>query len=342
MERILKSKYKILDKIFEDPSSITYKGEHVDQAIPLVIKIFRRNFLNSTLIKKIKKDIPPISRLSHPSIPRLLDGDYGWQGFYFIREFVDGTDISSMEKPFDALAACDIAAKVCEALSVAHSNGICHGNLTPNNVFVGTDKNIKVTDFGIKALVFSSHEKKASLLLEDNARYMSPEEIMGEDPAPASDIYKTGLLIYYMLTGKLPFTGKNNMEIAVKRIKESPVPPSSVNSKVPRFLDDIVLKCLETEPLLRFESAGQLKESLDNKAVITPKRIEIETQNIAYAPAEKNAGKTDEKQEDIFAEPENVRTEGKTNLLRWIFIAVLIAAATGIIYSLVQIFITGD
>ena len=343
MERILKSKYKILDKIAENSYAITYKGELIETNAPLVIKIFKRNFLNSPLIKVLKKNIPALSRLSYPSIPRLIDGDYGWQGFYFIREFVDGKTLGETSTPMETEDAIKTAIGICEAVSFAHSQNIIHGNLTVNNVFIDPGGSAKIADFGIFSTVYGSFEKKAELFFYDGAAYLSPEEILGEKATISSDIYRIGLILYKMITGALPYKNGNALFSSMKKIKESPEAPSRINQKVPKYLDDIILKCLDPEQMLRFESADVLKVCLENRSVPPKQKQEVEIQNIDYIIEKEVKEKEEEKEkrEDEIAANEEEPGE-KINLVKWIILAVLVAASTGIIYALIQMILSGE
>ena len=343
MDRILKSKYKILGKLNENDRSITYRGSHAETGINLLIKIFKRNFLSSSLTKKLKKEISILSKFDYPSVPKLLDGDYGWQGFYFVREFVEGRDLSDLKAPLEIEKASAIAAKVCEALTASHSRGIVHGNLTPNNIFL-EGGSVKITDFGINAAVNSSFEKRSALLMNGTAAYLSPEEVLGQEPDIPSDIYKVGLFLYLTMTGTLPFSEEKSPLLAsLKRVKQVPPVPSSVNSKIPKYMDDIIMKCLEIDPLLRFGSAELVKHSLENNALMVPKNFSIDMPEVGYVQSEEKEQPAEKKQkaeEKEFDEAE--KSSPKINLFRWIIAAFLIALAAGIAYSLIQIFMLGE
>ena len=343
MDRILKSKYKIIEKLNENDRSITYKGSHAETGISLLIKIFKRNFLSSSLTKQLKKEISVLSKFDHPSVPKLLDGDYGWQGFYFVREFVEGHDMGSQKLPLDIEKTSNIAAKVCEALTASHSRGIVHGNLTPKNIFF-EGGSVKITDFGINAAVNSSFEKRSALLMNGTAAYLSPEEILGQAPDISSDIYKVGLFLYLALTGVLPYSEeKSPLLLSLKRIRQSPPLPSSVNPKIPKYMDDIIMKCLETDPLLRFESAEQVKQSLENNILMIPKTFSIDMPEFSYVQSQEKEQPKEKKlkaEEKQFDEAE--KSAPKANLFRWIIAAFLVAVAAGIAYSLIQILLIGE
>ncbi len=338
MERILKSKYKTAAKIAETTSHITYKGVLVDTNKPIIVKIYKREFLNSPLIKRIKKDTTALTRLEHPSIPRLMDGDYGWQGYYFVREMVDGRSVSEMELPLDHETVTEVAVAVCDILSYAHGQGIVHGGISPNNIFATKGRGISLSDFCIKYMVAGPLEERAKLLLDSSAVYTAPEVILGSDPTVLSDIYQLGLVMYLMCTGELPFSaGASGIAGASSALTAEIKPPSSRNNKVPRYMDDIIMTCLNKDPLLRFKSADQLKESLNSKVLL------LEKMEVFEMPAMPSISEEPEIRQEV---PEPVRgaelPKKRSGIMKWIMFALWIAIISGIVYSLVNFFMFGD
>ncbi len=344
MERILKSKYKILEKVFESESHVTYKGIYVDSDKPLLIKIYKRELLNSLLIKKLKKDIQSLSKIEDSHIPRLIDGDYGWQGFYFIREYVDGPSIDEQKKPLEIETASKIMIKACQILSQIHSLGIVHGSFTANNIFYSKGGKVSVSDFGINSSVFGEMDQKAKLLFDNGSKYLAPEVILGEEPTVLSDIYQAGVTLYYLLTGEFPQKNTLGLASSLENIKGAFPPPSSINNKIPKYLEEIVMHCLEKDPLLRFESASQLASSLENKALMINRLEEFELSEINFQTEEEPEQKENNATSDVIKLPDSIKSEtgGKINIFRWVMFAVWIAIAAGIIYSLINIFVLGE
>ena len=150
MERLLKSRYRIKNKIGEGPFSVTYRGSYLDKDDPLIIKIYKRSVLSSSIIKSVKKKVRALCSLNHPNVAKVIDGDYGWQGFYFVRSFVHGRTLAELMedgKKIGVDRAVGIMTGICEALNAAHSKGIIHGALNPNNVFVDENDAVLLTDF---------------------------------------------------------------------------------------------------------------------------------------------------------------------------------------------------
>jgi serine/threonine protein kinase len=163
MERFLKSRYKIGEPLGETPFSATYKGFYLGTQKPVVIKIYKRGILNNRLIKSMRNRLKILLAFFHPSIAKLIDGDYGWQGFYFVREFIEGKSVGEILKEnrtFTLEDALNIGIEVCKVLKFCHQNNMVHGALNPNNIFIDQQGIVKVTDFVVEGEIKESNEQK--------------------------------------------------------------------------------------------------------------------------------------------------------------------------------------
>ncbi|HTY13957.1 MAG TPA: serine/threonine-protein kinase [Candidatus Omnitrophota bacterium] len=260
MDRLLKSKFKIKEKIGENPFSLTYLGTTLSGEKPVVIKIYKRGTLNSVLIKSMKQKVKQLQEIAHPGIARLLDGDYGWQGFYYVREYVNGLDLAAYLKahrpaPEDSML---LLGEIASAIQFAHRNGIIHGALKPRNIFIDEDRKIRITDFVIEGEIKESMPQKAAFILE-SGEYASPEEILGNPARESSDIYSLGLVLLEMLTGSNPFRGLPQNKLSGRLPS---LPP------VPKYIDEILYKALSIDPLLRFSTVEELEESIKNRSLV--------------------------------------------------------------------------
>jgi len=326
MERFLKSKYKIGDQIGESPFSITYKGTTLDGERPLVIKIYKRALLNNELIKIVKKKVRNLREISHHNIAKILDGDYGWQGFYFVREFIEGkslAEIMDIKDPLDVSKATKIAQSICEALHPAHEMGVIHGALKPENVFLASGNVVKVADFVVYGALRAGPSQTSKTIME-RAKYLSPEEVKGEEPKKASDIYLIGVLLYQMLTARHPFEG-SELDVALAHIKEEPEPPTKFNSKIPDHLEDIIYKAMEKDPMLRFESVAELLSSLKSKSV-------VDSRHVIHIPDISLDTSIDVAKEKELSEDEG-KGKKKNRLKFWLILLVSAAVLTGIWYA---------
>lgn len=272
MEHILKSRYKIGEKLSENPFSVTYQGFLVGTEDPVVIKIYKRGTLNSVLIKNMRHKVRELASLNYPGLAKLLDGDYGWQGFYYVREYINGqtlAEILSREKRMKTEKAIGIAIEIGKALEITHKAGIVHGALSLNNIFVDREGMVKLADFIIEGEIKEALPMKVLALMESSS-YSAPEELLGVPASIFSDIYSLGLILFEVLTGQKPFA-QEKLAGALNRLENSPMFLREADASLPRYLEEIINRALEKEPRLRFPSISFLRESLENKVVIFPK-----------------------------------------------------------------------
>ena len=276
MEQLLKSRYTIGNKISESNFSVTYRGTYVGTEKPLIIKIYKRGTLNSSLIKGMKFSVKDFSLISHPSIAKLIDGDYGWQGFYYIREYVTGKSLRERlaAGKIEVDQAVLIIEQILSALETTHAKGVLHGSLTPENIFIDERGGVKVTDFVIKGEIKEALPQKIQELMTGLA-YASPECLEGAPLTPSSDLYSVGLLMYELLAGQ-PLLRNGGIAAHLRKM-QCPCLVSRQNlSFLPGYLGDILFKLLQRDPILRFQTAGEVRESLANKALPLPPKINDE------------------------------------------------------------------
>jgi len=315
VERLLKSKFKIGNKIGENPFSLTYLGTTLSGEQPVVVKIYKRGTLNSVLIKSMKQKVKSLTEINHPGIARLYDGDYGWQGFYYVREFIAGQSLKDYLKTHrpDVDEAVRLINDITVNLAHAHQKGIIHGALKPSNIFLDNQMRPKLADFIIEGEVKESMPQKAIFILE-GSDYASPEEIYGSPANRASDIYSLGTILYEMLTGVPPFKGNPQKKI-------SGIVPNLPS--LPKYVEDILLKALNNDPLLRFKSAEEIIESIKRRNLVEFK------ENWDLPPVElENTLRAEEKA----VIP--VRQERKRSF--FILFILIFTVLAGIIYSLIN------
>jgi len=327
MERLLKSRYRIGDKIGESPFCVTYRGSYLDRNDPLIIKIYKRSVLSSSIIKSVKKKVRALCSLSHQNIAKVIDGDYGWQGFYFVRSFVSGRTLSDMvasEGKLSVETAERIITGVCEALSAAHSKGILHGALNPDNVFIDDSNAPVLTDFIIVGEMRAAVKERSEMMFSASS-FLSPEEIGGRVAGFSSDIYAAGLLLYYMLAGQNPLNGPTGLETSLKILKETPVELRRTRGDVPDYLESIAFKAMEKDPLMRFRSVSDMLSSIKSRALKADRLLGDEPCAINLEGIIDTAG-TGESEAKIEQE------EQRPNFLL-AAVVIFIAAAVGIGYA---------
>ncbi|MFC1568153.1 serine/threonine protein kinase [Candidatus Margulisiibacteriota bacterium] len=336
MERFLKSRYKIGDKISENPFSVTYRGSMLENGRPVVIKIYKRGTLNSKLINRMKQKVKELSLIKHHGIARLIDGDYGWQGFYYVREYVEGQSLEQLLASKDGVGeerARAIAEEVCRALESAHAKGIVHGALKPSNVFVDKKGLVKVADFVIEGQIKEAMPQKVVSIMDDG-RHLSPEELGGQAASASSDIYALGALLGEMLLPQAPLS-KKGLAGGLKKMKQNPLLEDELLARVPRYLQDIIGKALQADPQLRFASATSFRESLENKNLVEMTAAHEEYVKIFENTVTQFGG------EDISRESESLRDLGRVRLRwgkekhrNWILAFILgVALISGMVYA---------
>lgn len=334
MERFLKSRYRIAERIGESPFSFTYKGYLIGTEVPVVIKIYKRSALNSPLINKLRPKVTKIISLDHPNIARVIDGDYGWQGFYFVREYVEGDDLEKVLAGGipDLTSAVEMIKQVISALMVVHQEDLIHGALSARNIFLA-GKEVKVTDFILEPAVRINPALLAAAATI-NSSYMSPEQIKGEQITAASDIYSAGVIFYRLVTGRLPFDGGSGLDIALKHLSEEIVPPSRHNSAVPAHIENIIMKMLEKDPLQRISKASDVLESL-NKSRLVFNLPNQEFVNMIYDEDVEPIEYRKEIEEPKKRPPVRTAKKKKRNKLALLILFVLIAIASGLWYAFI-------
>jgi serine/threonine-protein kinase len=189
--------------------------------------------------------------------------------------------------------------------------------------------------------VIGGVEQRAGLLLTDESRLFSPELVLGKEFSRSSDIYQAGTTLYYLLTGEMPFKDKKGLALSATALKKQPLPPSAINPKVPKYLDDIVMMSLYKDPMMRFESAEQFVESINNHE-IAKKGIDISGFPEMEKVIPEEAGSDTEPEKAEIKKAVSGKPEKSYNFFRWVMIAVWTAIAAGIIYSLINIFVMGE
>jgi serine/threonine protein kinase len=215
---------------------------------------------------RFKREIEILAKLDHPAVPKV----YGWglnEGeLYFLCEYIDGRDLKAEIKtrgPWPAAEAAELAARVADVLAFAHSRGIIHRDVKPNNVMIGKDNTIFLLDFGVARASGQGMETLTRTgMVIGTPDYMSPEQFSSNRVDERSDIYSLGVLLYELVTGQMPFEGETPIAIAMKHIQEIPSPPRLIRKDVPAWLERLILKCLEKDRKNRFGSAAELATEL--------------------------------------------------------------------------------
>ncbi|TKJ31497.1 MAG: hypothetical protein CEE40_01550 [Chloroflexi bacterium B3_Chlor] len=263
-EILLKGRYRQLAEIGRGERTVTYKAQDTSLNRAIVVKVLRERFATEQdSVDRFQNAARAMAGLSHPNIVAIHDIGSDRDLHYVVTEYVEGQNLESLlasQAPLTPEEALDIAIPVCAALDTTHRAGHVHGQLTPRNILLTRDQQVKVSDFGVVDAPLSAREQSPSLYA---AHYLSPEQAMGRRAIPASDVYTLGVILYEMLAGRPPFTGDGFSAIAEKHIREEPDPLSQANPQVPGSLSALVHRALAKTSTARYKTASDLEEALN-------------------------------------------------------------------------------
>ena len=215
-------------------------------------------------VERFRREASAAAGLSHPNIVTVYDRGEAEGSYYIVMEHLPGPDLKAIIRQRGKLAprqAVDAALQVLAALSAAHRRNVIHRDIKPQNVLVAEDGHLKVTDFGIARAGDDAGMTEVGSVI-GTAQYLSPEQARGEDVTTASDCYSVGILLYELLTGRVPFDGEKPVAVAMRQINEVPVSPRVIVPQIPPQLSDIVMKALEKRPGSRYRTAEEFSDAL--------------------------------------------------------------------------------
>ncbi len=270
--RLLSGRYELLEKIGDGGMAVVYKGKDRLLNRFIAIKILRPEFTkDATFVENFKRESQAAAGLTHPNIVGVYDVGREGNINYIVMELIEGrtlNDIIEDEAPMDYKKVIDISKQVASALKIAHKNKIIHRDVKPHNIMITNDGIVKLADFGIARAVNDATLSTGSKIV-GSVHYFSPEQARGNYVDERSDIYSLGIVMYEMLTGKVPFDGENPVTVALKHINEEITPPSELVAGIPPALERCVMKATSKYQTNRYSSAEELIEELDNISFVT-------------------------------------------------------------------------
>lgn len=262
-ETILNGRYRLVAQQGTGGMSVIYRAIDERLGRTVAIKILRPSLTSDpAFLERFVNEARSVANLAHPNIVTVHDVGNDGQAHYIVMELVDGQDLKKIIRTFGALGverSLKIAIQLCAGIGFAHRSGLVHADVKPQNILVKEGDEVKVTDFGIAQAWSDTH---ASSGLEEmvwgSPHYFAPEQARGERPTPAADVYSIGIVLFEMLTGRLPYTGTSHRELALAHI-QSPIPlVSEFNPAVPESLVRVVHNAMRKEPHARYSMADQL------------------------------------------------------------------------------------
>jgi beta-lactam-binding protein with PASTA domain/predicted Ser/Thr protein kinase len=265
-DTMIDGRYRVLKRIGSGGMAEVYCAEDQQLGRRVALKLLHRRFADDEqFVERFRREASSAAGLSHPNIVGIFDRGE-WDGTYYIAmEFVEGRTLKDIVRERGAAppeAAADITLQILRAARFAHKRGIVHRDIKPHNVLIDNEGRVRVTDFGIARAGVSDMTETGSVM--GTAQYLSPEQAQGKPVDARSDLYSTGIVLYELLTGRVPFDAESPVSVALMQVSEPPVPPMEVNPEVPPALDAVTLRAMEKDPGRRYQDADEFIAALES------------------------------------------------------------------------------
>lgn len=262
---VIAGRYEILELIAEGGMSTVYRARRQADGAIVALKILRDQYAaDREFLERFAREAHAAETLTHPNIVRVHETGQDGTTYFLAMEYVDGIDLKVHLRRIGRLEAGDaerIARAVCDALDYAHRQGIVHRDIKPQNILMASDGTVKVADFGIARAMAAVTITQTGTVL-GSVQYMSPEQARGAGVGRASDVYALGVVLFEMLTGRVPFEGESPIAIALKHLHDAPPRAREIEPSVPRRLEGIILKATAKRSEDRYTSARDMATDL--------------------------------------------------------------------------------
>lgn len=270
----LGGRYEVEQRIGGGGMAVVYKAHDNLLNRTVALKLLRSQFgHDDEFINRFRREAQAAASLSHPHVVNVYDVGEEDEIQYIVMEYVEGQTLKELitqEGPLNIEDAIQIASQICDALEHAHHNHIIHRDIKPHNILIGKRGRIKVTDFGIARAVTSATITHTGSVI-GSVHYFSPEQARGGISGEKSDIYSLGIVLYEMVTGKVPFSGDSPISVALKHLQEEIVPPRQMNPDIPQSVENVIFRALVKDPLHRYQSAKEMQRDL--RTCLNPERL---------------------------------------------------------------------
>ncbi|MCS7172283.1 MAG: PASTA domain-containing protein [Armatimonadetes bacterium] len=266
---VLAGRYELLEPVGQGGMATVFRARRLTDGAVVAVKVLHEHHAHDReFVERFQREARAASQLRHPNIVPVLESGSDRGVHFIVMEFVEGTDLKTLLRRRGRLREEEvvrIAVEVCKALAYAHARGIVHRDIKPQNILITPEGAVKVTDFGIARAATSATITEAGTVL-GSVHYLAPEQALGNPVGPGADLYALGVVLYELLTGRLPFEGESPIAIALRHVHDLPPPPRSVNPEISPRLEGIVLRSLAKSPLHRYRSAEELSADLEGRS----------------------------------------------------------------------------
>ena len=258
-DQVIDGRYRVISRLGSGGMADVYLVEDEQLGRKVALKLLHGRFSEDPgFVERFRREAQAAASLQHPNVVGVFDRGAFNDTYYIAMEYLPGRSLKQLilqEAPLEPVRAIDIALQILKATRFAHRRGVIHRDLKPHNVIVDESDNAKVTDFGIARAGASDMTETGSIM--GTAQYLSPEQAQGHAVSETSDLYSVGVVLYEMLTGRVPFDAESAVTIALKHVSEAPTPPSTINPSIPPALEQVVLWALNKNPADRPTDADQ-------------------------------------------------------------------------------------
>ena len=274
----LDGRYEIHELIGVGGMAYVYRCTDTIDDREVAVKILKDEFLNNEeFIRRFKNESKAIAMLSHPNIVKVYDVSFGDMIQYIVMEYIDGITLKEyigQQGVLDWREALHLTTQILRALQHAHNKGVVHRDIKPHNIMLLQDGTIKVTDFGIARLT-DTQTKTMTEQAIGSVHYIAPEQARGSKTDGKSDIYSVGVMLYEMITGKLPFDADSAVSVALMQLQSTPEMPRKINPSIPIGLEQITMHAMQKNPEDRYQTTAEMISDIEAfKAVL--KKYDVE------------------------------------------------------------------
>ncbi|GAB6990500.1 Stk1 family PASTA domain-containing Ser/Thr kinase [Paenibacillus pini] len=301
----LGGRYEIIERIGGGGMALVYKAHDILLGRNVAIKVLRQQFVHDEeFIRRFRREAQSAASLSHSNVVSIYDVGQEDEIHYIVMEYIEGFNLNEIIKeraPLQVDEAVRIAAQICDALDHAHQNQIIHRDIKPHNILIGRNGRVKVTDFGIARAVTSTTITQTGSVI-GSVHYFSPEHAKGVVTGEKSDLYSLGIVLYQMLTARLPFLGESPISVALKHLQEEFDDPRDVNPLIPQSVENIIIKSMRKNPQERYQSAKEMLQDLEtcllperrneHKLIFSDSDDEYRTQVVPAIKPQRNSPKS--------------------------------------------------